>query len=78
MKTTKPPLTYLSMYWFILDTPDAVATDWGLRGFSKTDPTGDLKRMLTCGVIVQISTSQGSQGGVEGLRLTLIESKRSG
>jgi hypothetical protein len=43
--------------------------------FSKIDPTGDLKRMLTCGVIVQIYTSQGSQGGVEGLILTLIESK---
>ena len=46
-----------------------------IGGFSKIDPTGDLKRMLTCGVIVQIYTSQGSQGGVEGLRLTLIESK---
>jgi hypothetical protein len=42
--------------------------------FSKIDPTGDLKRMLTCGVIVQIYTSQGSQGGVEGLILTLIKS----
>jgi hypothetical protein len=46
-----------------------------IGSFSKIDPTGDLKRMLTCGVIVQIYTSQGSQGGVEGLRLTLIESK---
>jgi hypothetical protein len=75
MKTTRPPLTYLCMYWSILDTLDAVATDWE---FSKIDPTGDLKRMLTRGVIVQIHTSQGSQRGVEGLRLTLIESKRSG
>jgi len=28
-----------------------------IGGFSKIDPTGDLKRMLTCGVIVQIYTS---------------------
>jgi len=63
MKTTRPPLTYLSMYWSILDTLDAVATDWGLGDFSKIDPTGDLKRMLTCGVIVQIPPHKAHKEG---------------
>jgi len=48
MKTTRPPLTYLCMYWFILETLDAVATDWGFfqnrpnrRSQANADMRGD-------------------------------------